>query len=493
MKDGSARTEAAHGKIGTLALDSAVRARREGATEHQEDKIGPLPALNEPEETRQGLHRAVWMLAWPSVLTMLLQTLNSFTDRFFVGHLGSNALAAVGVGGQFMFLLFSVGMSISIGTSALIARFTGAKEPDKATLAANQSVWIAFLSAFACMVLVWPLRHLVVGWMGVNPQAAALCVQYLSVTILGIPALFLMLILSSVFRGLGDTVTPLRVMIGVNIVHLGGDWLLIFGHWGFPRMGLVGGAVALIASQVIGALLYLWFLRDSPVRGLMTRLKRLDMEWARRILNIGLPAAGQNLSRVLSMMIFTGVLARSPQATAAVAALTIGLTSESIAFMPGFAFSMAASTLTGQNLGAGNPNRAERAAWAALLQGLAVMVFMGAVFFTFATPFTHIFTHDPKVVPLAVAYLKIIALSEPFLALGMILTGALNGAGDTKAPALAGIVTMWLVRLPVAWIAIYPLHLGAVGAWWGMSLSTALSGLAALALFKWGRWKQTVV
>lgn len=493
MKDGSARTEAANGKIGTLALDSAVRARREGATEHQEDEIGPLPALNEPEETRQGLHRAVWMLAWPSVLTMLLQTLNSFTDRFFVGHLGSNALAAVGVGGQFMFLLFSVGMSISIGTSALIARFTGAKEPDKATLAANQSVWIAFLSAFACMVLVWPLRFLVVGWMGVNPQAAALCVQYLTVTILGIPALFLMLILSSVFRGLGDTVTPLRVMIGVNIVHLGGDWLLIFGNLGFPRMGLVGGATALIASQVIGALLYLWFLRDSPVRGLMTRLKYLDMEWVRRILNIGLPAAGQNLSRVLSMMIFTGVLARSPQATAAVAALTIGLTSESIAFMPGFAFSMAASTLTGQNLGAGKPDRAERAAWAALLQGLAVMVFMGAVFFTFATPFTHIFTHDPKVVPLAVAYLRIAALSEPFLALGMILTGALNGAGDTKAPALAGIVTMWLVRLPVAWIAIYPLHLGAVGAWWGMSLSTVLSGLAALALFKWGRWKQTVV
>jgi len=476
-----------------LALDSVVGARREGAVEHREDEIGPLPLLGGTEETRWGLHRAVWTLAWPSVLTMLLQTLNSFTDRFFVGHLGSDALAAVGVGGQFMFLLFSVGMSISVGTSALVARFTGAKEPDQATQAANQSVWIALLSAFVCMALVWPLRHLAIGWMGVNSHAAGLCVQYLTVTLLGIPALFLMLILSSVFRGLGDTVTPLRVMIGVNIIHLGGDWLLIFGNWGFPRMGLVGGATALIASQVIGALLYLWFLRDSPVRGLMTRLKRLDMEWTRRILNIGLPAAGQNLSRVLSMMIFTGVLARSPQATAAVAALTIGLTSESIAFMPGFAFSMAASTLTGQNLGAGNPERAERAAWAALLQGMVVMVFMGAVFFTLAAPFTHIFTHDPKVVPLAVAYLRIAALSEPFLALGMILTGALNGAGDTKAPALAGIVTMWLIRLPVAWVAIYPLHLGTIGAWWAMSLSTALSGLAALALFKWGRWKQTVI
>lgn len=479
-----------------MAVDSVVGGMRDGA-ETVEEEIGPVSPLEAKEEfadeTKRGLHRAVWMLAWPSVLTMLLQTFNSFLDRFFVGHLGSDALAAVGVGGQFMFLMFSVGMSISVGTSALVARFTGAGDRDQATQAANQSVWIGFIAAVLCMVVMWPLRRLVVGWMGVDAHAADLCVRYLSLTILGLPALFLMLILSSVFRGLGDTVTPLRVMIGVNIIHLGGDWLLIFGNWGFPKMGLIGGAAALIASQVIGALLYILFLRRSPVAGLMTRFSRLHMDWARRILNIGLPAAGQNLSRVLSMMFFTAVLARSPQATAAVAALTIGLTSESVAFMPGFAFSMAASTLTGQNLGAGNPDRAERAAWSALQQGFVVMIFMGAVFYTLAVPFTHIFTHDPKVVPLAVAYLKIAALSEPFLALGMILTGALNGAGDTKAPALMGIVTMWGIRLPLAWAAIFLLSLGTVGAWWAMTLSTALNGLGALALFKWGRWKQTVV
>ncbi len=469
-----------------MAIDSVVRTRQAATEELVSFGV-------EAAETNFDLHRAVWRLAWPSVLTMLLQTLNSFTDRFFVGHLGSDALAAVGVGGQFMFLLFSVGMSISVGTSALVARFTGAKEDDQATLAANQSVWIALIASVFCIALMWPLRQTVIGWMHVNPHAADLCVRYLSLTLLGIPALFLMLILGSVFRGLGDTVTPLRVMIGVNVIHLGGDWLLIFGHWGLPRMGLMGGATALVASQIIGAALYFWFLRDSPVRGLLTRLGHLDLSWARRILNIGLPAAGQNISRVLSMMVFTGVLARSPEATAAVAAFTIGLTSESIAFMPGFAFSMAAGTLTGQNLGAGDPQRAERAAWAALLQGLVVMVFMGAVFFTFALPFTHIFTHDPHVVPLAVAYLRIAAVSEPFLALGMILTGALNGAGDTKAPAWAAVVTMWGIRLPLAWVGIFLLSLGAIGAWWSLTISTALNGLIALWLFKRGWWKQTVV
>ena len=282
-----------------MAVDTGVGARREDDLDKElevgfDGEIGSLPVLPEVQrdETRAGLHRAVWRLAWPSVLTMLLQTFNSFLDRFFVGHLGSDALAAVGVGGQFMFLLMSVGMSIAVGTSALVSRFTGAQEPDQAKMAANQSLWVGVIAAVVCASLVWPLRHLVVGWMGVNAHAADLCVRYLSLTLLGVPALFVMLILSSVFRGLGDTVTPLRVMIGVNIIHLGGDYLLIFGNWGFPKMGLVGGAAALITSQVVGAALYFWFLQRSPLRGFGTRLKRLEMDWAKRILNIGLPAVG---------------------------------------------------------------------------------------------------------------------------------------------------------------------------------------------------------
>ncbi len=494
-----------NGKQGRLAIDTGVGARREEeregeggewerASTGQDGEIGSLPMLPEVEkETKFGLHQAVWTLAWPSVLTMLLQTFNSFLDRFFVGHLGSDALAAVGVGGQFMFLLFSVGMSVGVGTSALVSRFTGAKETDQAKVAANQSLWLGLIAALLSVAIVFPLRHSVVGWMGVNAHAAGLCVRYLSLTLLGVPALFAMLIMSSVFRGIGDTKTPLLVMIGVNIIHLGGDYLLIFGHFGFPKMGLIGGATALIASQVIGAILYFVFLQRSTLHGFAARMKMLDLDWAKRILVIAIPAAGQNLSRVLSMMVFTGVLARSPQATAAVAALTIGLTSESVAFMPGFAFSMAAGTLTGQNLGAKNPRRAEKAAWTALQQGLVIMIVMGGVFFVLARPFAHIFTHDPQVVPLTVAYLRIAALSEPFLALGMILTGALNGAGDTKAPAWAGVATMWGIRLPLAWLLIYGLHFGATGAWWAMTVSTALNGLVALALFKRGTWKQSVV
>ncbi|MEO7716819.1 MAG: MATE family efflux transporter [Capsulimonas sp.] len=455
---------------------------------------GPEVTLEKIERESHGsLHRMVWMLAWPSVVTMLLQTLNSFMDRGFVGSLGPDSLAAVGVGGQLMFLLFSVGMSISIGATALVARFTGAGEKDQASMAANQSLWIAGVASIVCLALMWPLRDILVTAMGVNADARHLTIQYITITLLGVPALFVMLILGGVFRGLGDTLTPLYVMIGVNVIHLGGDYLLIFGHYGFPKLGLTGGAMALAASQVIGALLYLFALRSSVLPGVLRRARRPHWDWAQRILRIGIPAALQNLSRIVSMLAFTGVLARTGDGTAAVAALTIGLTSESIAFMPGFAFSTAAGTLTGQNLGAKNPERAERAAWAALQQGLAIMIVMGAVFFIFARQFALIFTQDPRVIELTVDYLRISALSEPFLAFGMILTGALNGAGDTKAPAWASIVTMWGIRLPLAYCAAHLWGFGAVGAWWAMAVSTMAGGVAAYAIFKWGRWKKVKV
>ncbi len=483
--------------------ETIIGVKREGDYESGIDESGPPPEQKEgqegqeqeaaKEETPRELHRSVWKLAWPSVLTMVLQTLNSFIDRFFVGHLGSDALAAVGIGGQVLSVLFAVGMSISAGTTALVSRAKGEDNTEEAKQAANQSLWIGVVAAIVCVAAIWPLRRIAVGLLHVDPSAADLCVRYLSLTLLGIPALFLMLILSAVLRGLNDTVTPLRVMIGVDLIHIIGDYVLIFGHFGLPRLGLYGGAAALVISQIVGAVLYLCFLQRTRVRGFITCLKRLDLGWAKRIMAVGGPASAQNVSQVLSAMVFTGVLAHSPEGTSAVTALTIGQTSEGIATMPGFGFAAAAETLAGQNLGADNADKAEKSGWASWQQGAVLMVIMGAVFFVLARPFAHIFTHDPKVVPLTVAYLRITALSEPFLALGLILSGSLNGAGDTKAPAWAGITTLWGVRLPLAWLLIFHLHLGASGAWWAMTITTVLDGLIVFWLFKQGGWKKTKV
>ena len=444
-------------------------------------------------ESSRTLHGVVWRLAWPTVLAMMLQVVNSFVDRFFIHSLGPNALAAAGVVGQYTFLVMSIGMSLSIGTTALVARFTGMNTPEESRVVANQSSWLAVIASFVCVALFMPFRSELVALMHLNDQATRMSISYLTVSLLGTPPLFLMLIMMGAYRGLGNTVTPLVISVLINIVHLTGDYLLISGHLGFPRWGLAGGATALVTSQIVGTIAYGISLRKSPLAGLSRVRSGLELEWARRILKIGIPAALQNLSRIVSMLAFTGVLARSSDGTPAVAALTIGLTMESLAFMPGFGFSTAASALTGQNLGAGRPDRAVRSGWVALEQGLVVMIIMGVVFYVFAPQFTSIFDPGPQATPLAIAYLRISALSEPFLAVGMILTGVLNGAGDTKSPAWATVVSMWIVRLPLAYLLSRTLNYGAIGAWWAMAASTTTGGVIAFWLFRRGRWKLTKV
>lgn len=462
----------------------------------REDATAPLTdekSSQYEDETRREIHKRVWALAWPLVLANLLQTLNGFQDRFFVGHLGPDALAAAGVGGQLMFVLFGVAMSISVGATALVARFKGANDLAQARLATNQALWLAALTSLICLALTYPVREFVIRGMHIDAAATKLCIQYAGITLLGVPGLFVMMSLSSAYRGIGDMKTPLIVTIVVNLVHVLGNVLLIRGNLGFPALGLAGGAIALVTSQYVGALACLILLRRTSLAGSLRAAPRLSQEWAQRILKIGIPALWQNMSRIFSMLMFTLVLARAPEATAAVAALTIGLTSESIAFMPGFAFSMAASTLTGQALGARDPRRAEQSALVALQQGIVIMIVMGVVFFVFARPFAHIFTDDSRVVDLTVSYLRIAAISEPFLALGMILTGALNGAGETSSPAWASVFSMWAVRLGLAYALITVAHLGAVGGWWAMSLSTIVGGIAAYGLFRWIPWKEKKV
>ena len=355
-------------------------------------------------------------------------TTNSILDRWFVGKLGPNALAAVGVGGQVLFILVSVSMAISVGTTALVARFTGAREPGDVDRAAGQSL---ALGAGAGVILTLGLYLGLDGLlsaMGVGEQANIECRRFLHIALLGTVPMVLVNVIASAFRGLGDTRTPMKVMVCANLVHIMGDYCFMLGGLGAPRLGLAGGGVAVASSNLTAYIVYTWLLARSPLRGALRPASlRLSIAWAARILRIGWPAALTALLRNTSLMAFTGILARTAEKTLAVAALPIGLAAESLAFMPGFGFSVAASALVGQSLGARDPDRAQAAGWAAAQQGAVIMSIMGAVFFVAAEPFTRMFTHDPVVVRISISYLRIMAISEPALAFGMILTGGLQG------------------------------------------------------------------
>lgn len=447
------------------------------------------------------LARGVFLVAMPSVAMMLVQTFNGFLDRFFVSKLGPEALAAVTICTSWMWLILAAAMAVSTGTTALVGRFIGAGKaaaPQEAeaaladaAAATRQSILLSLLISAVVAAALVAFRHPLLIVQGLDSHALPLAEPYLLVLALGQPVQFLVMILGGVFRGLGDTTRPFLVTLGSVAVHAVGNAILI------PRLGIAGGALALVASQVLALALTVYFLRRSPVAAGLTGPWRLDREWARRILKIGLLAALQQLIRVGSMLVFQGMLARTGSGSAAVAALGVGLLFESIAFMPGFGYSIAASAFVGQNLGAGNLKRANAGAWAATWQAIAVMSVMGVVCYLFAEPFARVFlqhgsdaaqnARTDETLRLAVDYLKIAAFSEPFLALGMGLVGALQGAGETLSPTLLTAFAMVFVRLPLAWFLLH--HYGLSGAWWAMSLSTMLQGLLVIVVFRQGRWR----
>ncbi len=455
----------------------------------------PRPSLFSPE-----LHQTVWHLAWPSVTTMLLQTVNSLLDIFFVGHLpeGKQALAATGSAGGVVFLLVSLAMGVSVGTTALVARFTGAERSEDAVHATAQSLTLSLILGLAFGIPMYLARNILAGWMlnaEASPEAVRLCGQFLGMALLASVPMFVGMVLQSAFRGLGDTRTPLYIMIVTVTVHISLNFLLIQGNFGFPALGVQGAGIALASSLLVSMLLsaFLMYSR-SPLRAAFSFAALVPRrEWFVRILRIGIPASIQAVVRTASMMVFTRMLANTADGAAAVAALQIGIRSEAIAFMPGFGYSVAASALVGQNLGAKRPERAEQSGWAATIQAMGVMCVMAVIFYVFADPISRIFTSDPLVQKFGADYLRINAFCEPFLALGMVLTGALQGAGETFRPTIITLISMVVVRMPLAYFLMFTLNLQTHGAWISMAVTTIVGGVLTLFLFRAGTWKKLKV
>jgi Na+-driven multidrug efflux pump len=261
----------------------------------------------------------------------------------------------------------------------------------------------------------------------------------------------------------------------------------------------------LVLSQVIAMALYVVYIKRTSLADSIRGPWTFDMVWAKRIARIGIPASAQQFIRVGSMLAFQALLANSPAKAAAVAALGVGLRSESIAFMPGFGYSIAASAFVGQNLGAKKVDRAEKGAWAATWQALLVMSLMGVLFASFADPIARFFIHHNEgetvaqvaltneTIRLTTSYLRIALWAEPFLALGMVLTGALQGAGETTSPTRVTLLTMVLFRVPLGWYAIYHTPFGIMGAWWVMTVSTILQGICMVIIFRQGRWRRVEI
>jgi putative MATE family efflux protein len=298
-----------------------------------------------------------------------------------------------------------------------------------------------------------------------------------------------MIVLHAVLRARGLSVGLLGTAVVENLVWMGGSLGVGLGL----GLGLKGLAVGFVAGKVSG-LAVAWAIfsrmrlyREAAGGWHPTR------EWFRRLLRIGFPAALQMLMRNVGMMAFFGILGLLPGPTAVVAAFSIGMRVEAIAFLPCFALNIAAATLVGQNLGAGRPDEAERATWRVAAVGIAIMTGFALVFWLGADALAARFTADPLVRGHVSDYLRIAALSEPFLALAMVLNGALQGAGDARAPMWSVFFFQLLLRVPLGFVLALLLGWGTAGAWWAMTVSMVAQGVGITWYFRLGRWRHQTV
>src|SRR5438034_7874131 len=435
--------------------------------------------------------RAIFLLAVPMVLETVLESVFAVVDVCFVARLGADAVATVGLTESMMVLIYTLAMGLGIGATATVARRIGEKDSDGASHAAAQAVLLAVIVSLVLGVAGVITAPTLLRAMGAS--AGVIANSNFTRIMLGGNAVVLMLFLvNAIFRGAGDAVIAMRVLWLANAINIFLGPMLIFGVGPFPRLGVVGAAVATNIGRGTGALYAISRLirRGARVR-VVRRHFRFDPALMWQMIRLSGSGTFQILVGSASWIGLVRVI--SSFGSAALAGYTIGFRVVIFALLPSWGLSNAAATMVGQALGARKPDRADRAVWIAGRYNLWFLGGVGVVFVALAGPIVSLFTSDPTVRSYAVGCLRIVALGFPFYAYGMVLTSAFNGAGDTWTPTWINLVVFWMWEIPLAYVLAVALHRGPAGVY--ISIMLAYSTLAVVSglLFRKGRWKTSKV
>lgn len=444
----------------------------------------------EPSEAK--IYKTVWALAWPVVASYFLQTLVSLVDIKMVGVLGQENIAALGLALAAIAVVLIILIGASTGTMALIARYTGEKSQEKLQKTIWQSIYLGIASGLILTFVGVLFSEQILSWMGRDVNVVRIGKGYMEITAWGAVALTLNLIFTAIMIGHGDSKTPLIILFFINIINIIGNYLLIFGIGVFPRMDASGAALASVISRGIGDIIGFYYIFSRRFGVFNSRMVNFqyDGDIVRKIVNIGAFASMHMLVMRLSNLALNKILAHTVYGTKAISAYTIGLQAEALSFMPGLAFSTAATALVGQNLGAGKPNQAERSGMSALKSAALLMGILGLLLIVFAKYVVRFFTQDEIVVKLGVEYLIINSIAQPLIAVSMVTSGSFRGAGDAKTPMLVALFSLWMVRIPLAGILGLTTRLDALGVWIAMFCSLLLSSSILYRKFKKGEWKR---
>jgi putative MATE family efflux protein len=422
------------------------------------------------------------------MLEMLMESIFAVVDIAFVSRLGTDAIAAVGITEALVTVLYAIAVGLGLAVTAMVSRRIGAGDPAAAARVTGQAIWIcagfSILIGIAGVTFAADMLRL----MGASAGVVETGTGFAAVLLGGSASIVYLFVLNAAFRGAGDATIALRSLWLANGLNLVLDPCLIFGLGPFPEMGVTGAAVATTIGRGTGVLYQLWYLFRDNGR-LRCRLRHLALQpaIAARMLVISVGGIGQFLISTSSWIIIMRIVAI--YGSAAIAAYTVALRLLEFVWLPAWGLGNAAATLVGQNLGAGKPLRAERSGWCAARYNLTFMGVVCALFLVFAPTIAKWFSGDPEVIRHTVACLRIMGIGLPLCAYGMILSQAINGAGDTRTPTLMNLACFWMLQIPLAYSLAETLAWGPDGVFAAIVAAEMLLTVLGILAFRRGRWK----
>lgn len=468
------------------------------------DVVAPMPPQSnwqalkdairgtEADYTKIGLRRAIFLLAVPMILELVMESTFAVVDIFFVGKLGPSAVATVGLTETYLFLLYSLAMGLAMAVTAIIARRVGEKNMSDAGVSATQSIFLGVLCSIPFSIAGIFFAKDLLTIMGADAWSIEHGYRFTQWMLGGNVVIVLLFVINAIFRGAGDAAIAMRVLWIANTINIILDPILIFGWGPIPAFGIEGAGIATTTGRGIGVLIQLWALFKG---GKHIHVTFGQLYWnAKVVINIvrtSLGGVGQMIVAMTSWIFMMRILASV--SSEAVAGSTIALRIMMFTLMPAWGMSNAAATLVGQNLGAGQPDRAESSVWKIGFYNMIFLSIVSVVYFIFNESLVKIFTDDAQVIAIGSEWLQILSYSYLVYGWWMVSGQAFNGAGDTKTPTKINLVFFWFIQIPLSYFLAITMGWQHSGVFWGVFISETSVGLFTLWLFSRGRWKMTKV
>lgn len=445
-------------------------------------------AGTEQDFTKGSINKAIFLLAVPMVLEMLMEAIFAIADIFFVAKLGADAIATVGITESLITIIYAIGVGLSMATTAMVSRRIGEKDKNGAARAAFQSIITGLVISLFISVFGIIFAKDLLKFMGASENIYNNMSSYTSIMLGGNAVIMLLFIINAVFRSAGDAAISMRILIIANLLNIILDPILIFGFGPIPALGIMGAAIATNTGRGL-AVIYQFYILFNGKKRVRLGIQNIRIHFAtiKQLLNLSMGGIGQYLIATSSWIGLVRII--SVFGSEALAGYTIGIRIIIFSLLPAWGISNAAATLVGQNLGANQADRAAKSVWAVAKVNIVYMLMAGIVLFLFPSQLLSLFTEDAKVIESGILSLQIMSLGFVFYGLGMTMVQSLNGAGDTITPTWINFFSFWIIEIPMAYMFALYFHYGEQGVYYSIIIAETVMTIIAVYFFKLGKWK----